>query len=425
MDVLLRGFTAALALAGCAGAPPRPATLSPSHEVANLHAFARLYGVVRWFHPSDAASTVDWDRFAIDGAHRVADAADPAALRRALDALFAPIAPTVKIVAAGEAFPDVPALHPASTTGLDVVAWQHRGFGDSIVPAGGYASKRLHRDRAVAVAGDLSVAVTQTIDATAYRGQRIRLRGKVRTADHGKRRLWLRVVRPDGSGFAENMSRRPVRSSAWTLGEIEGVVDADATQIRFGAAMSGVGTTWFDDFELAAQSANGEWHALAIRDSGFEASDLWASWHAGASSTPGPGEVASGWTATLDHQAPSSGAAALRLAPAMEALPDELFRETPRPGETVDIDLGSGLIARAPIALYSKDGQTLSPRPDRRRTERGCQRRYRCSQRADRLHDAVHRQEGDQARRLASVPRRLRAHDPGCAHDRRRHHRPR
>src|SRR4051812_46183506 len=27
-------------------------------RVSNLHAFARLYGAVRWFHPSDAASAI-------------------------------------------------------------------------------------------------------------------------------------------------------------------------------------------------------------------------------------------------------------------------------------------------------------------------------------------------------------------------------
>jgi hypothetical protein len=50
-------------------------------RVANLHTFARLYGVVRWFHPSDAAAAIDWDRFAIEGARRAIDASSASALR--------------------------------------------------------------------------------------------------------------------------------------------------------------------------------------------------------------------------------------------------------------------------------------------------------------------------------------------------------
>src|SRR5438477_12417733 len=85
-----------------------------SPRIANLHAFGRLYGVLRWFHPSDAAAVIDWDRFAVVGTRRVVDAPDARALRAALEELISPIAPTVHIVASGEPFPFESALHPAS-----------------------------------------------------------------------------------------------------------------------------------------------------------------------------------------------------------------------------------------------------------------------------------------------------------------------
>src|SRR6185503_18343722 len=118
----------AIATVACRGQTVRTTSLNSAtaRRVANLHAFARLYGVVRWFHPSDAAAAVDWDRFARDGAHRVVDAMDQRALRATLTELFAPIAPTMHIGGAGEQPPDVPTLHPASTAGLRVVAWQHQ-----------------------------------------------------------------------------------------------------------------------------------------------------------------------------------------------------------------------------------------------------------------------------------------------------------
>lgn len=35
---------------------------SVSREVANLTAFAKLYGHVKYFHPSDEAREIDWDK---------------------------------------------------------------------------------------------------------------------------------------------------------------------------------------------------------------------------------------------------------------------------------------------------------------------------------------------------------------------------
>src|ERR1043165_2381044 len=105
-------------------------TATITTRVYNLRAFARLYGVVRWFHPSDAASAINWERFAIEGTHRVLDATDGRALRGALAELISPIAPTVQI-ASEEKFIADPVSVPATTVGLELVAWEHLGYGDS------------------------------------------------------------------------------------------------------------------------------------------------------------------------------------------------------------------------------------------------------------------------------------------------------
>ena len=88
----------------------------------NLRAFARLYGYVRFFHPSDEAAALDWNAFAVHGAGRVRDAADAGALRGALRELFAPVAPYVQ-VEEGE----IPPPDPVPPDGARPVAWQHYG----------------------------------------------------------------------------------------------------------------------------------------------------------------------------------------------------------------------------------------------------------------------------------------------------------
>jgi len=355
MFILIVGAGAACQNGASAISPIASASTS---RIVNLHAFARLYGVVRWFHPSDAASSTDWDQFAVDGARQIINASNTRALRAGLVDLFAPIAPTVRVVIAGEHFPkDSPRPLPNSDSSLDVVYWQHKGYGDSTV-ASGYISKRRHREREVAVEGAPFAMYSQSIDAKPYQGLNIRLRGKLRTANHAQGRLWLRVDRGDSRVFYESMARRPVMSKTWRDAEIIGSVDATATRIVIGTLMAGSGTTWYDDIELAVQAEDGNWRVIKIQDGEFENLDALKSWHSGTSksNTDQPND---GWTAIVDHSEPASGASSLRVQRATTVLSHELFDANPVPDETVDIDLGSGLRARVPLALYSKAGHTL------------------------------------------------------------------
>ena len=64
---------------------------APQQEFDNAVAFARLYGVVRYFYPSDASASLDWNRFAIHGAKQVRGARDTKALQATLQGLFSPL----------------------------------------------------------------------------------------------------------------------------------------------------------------------------------------------------------------------------------------------------------------------------------------------------------------------------------------------
>ena len=41
-----------------------------TQQLENITAFNRLYGYVKYFHPSDEAAAIDWDKFAIYGTTR-------------------------------------------------------------------------------------------------------------------------------------------------------------------------------------------------------------------------------------------------------------------------------------------------------------------------------------------------------------------
>jgi SAM-dependent methyltransferase/C-terminal processing protease CtpA/Prc len=118
------------------------------NSLEHLRAFAKLYGYVKYFHPSDEAARIDWQRFAMHGAATVAGTSTRAELIAALQRLFTPICPTLLL--SGERFAvSASDTSPPRPPGLTLVAWQHRGDGLDL-PADNvgqprYESQRLNR----------------------------------------------------------------------------------------------------------------------------------------------------------------------------------------------------------------------------------------------------------------------------------------
>ncbi|MGG4397075.1 S41 family peptidase [Paenibacillus thiaminolyticus] len=111
-----------------------------NQELENVRAFAKLYGYVRFFHPSDENEKIDWNRFAIHGVSKVRAAKTKDELTATLGELFYPIAPTMNLTKQDKAIRLSP---PAQAKNL--TAWLHIGVGlkteNSI-----YKSLRLQSD---------------------------------------------------------------------------------------------------------------------------------------------------------------------------------------------------------------------------------------------------------------------------------------
>lgn len=138
------GFIVVLALvmAGIYFMPEKQAEVkvkktSVDRTIANVEAFGRLYGYVRYFHPSDEAASLDWNRFGIYGVGVVKTAQNEKELKTALEELFLPIAPTLSLYLVDEK----PSKNSVKKTDA-VIAWQHHG------PPGMYGS--LYKSKRVA-----------------------------------------------------------------------------------------------------------------------------------------------------------------------------------------------------------------------------------------------------------------------------------
>jgi hypothetical protein len=135
--------------AGAGEAPPRPLT---ERGLTSLVAFARLLGYVRYFHPSDQAAAANWGAFAAAAVAELDPMEPPppaqhdgAALATALQRLFAPLAPTLRVVPTGRRPPALDLGPPAGAAaeGLEVVGWRHIGLGSPIHPSI-FSSQRVH-----------------------------------------------------------------------------------------------------------------------------------------------------------------------------------------------------------------------------------------------------------------------------------------
>lgn len=110
--------------------PPRPLK---GRALDNLRAFARLFGYVRYFHPSDQSAAwqhEDWASFAIDCVRTLESAATPMEAAAELQRLFGPIASSVDVWAAGtDRSPRGARQAGAGRAPTHASRWCHRGVG--------------------------------------------------------------------------------------------------------------------------------------------------------------------------------------------------------------------------------------------------------------------------------------------------------
>ncbi len=334
-----------LAIAGVAVAVPLTAQ-TPQRDLDNTAAFARLYGVVRYFYPSDAAASLAWNRFAVHGVRQVRAAGTSAQLEAALKTLFSPLGPGIDI---GSTLPAAPA---PGTPDPSLIAWRYLGAGMDATTQGSqgpYKAKRTNRTIELPPAVDGVVTMTQTMPGESLRGKTIRLRASVRTVagpPPASATLWLRVDRPNQQmGFFDNMMNRPIRDASWREYTIEGPVADDATHVAFGMIVAGALSADFDAVTLEVKAAENVWSPIKIEDGGFEGSPSSGGFSRGGSAKMATVSRPSGQAPEGERYLHISGVA-------RPPVTVEIFNtDPPGRGAHVNIDLGAGLKARVRLAL--------------------------------------------------------------------------
>lgn len=218
-------------------------------QTQKLEDFAKLYGVVRYFHPSDEAAKTDWKAFATYAVKEIDKAKTQQEFEQKLQELFLPLAPSISFNGSYYQWPEN-AKYP--------VFWEHRGLGiDSNKKS--YYSERYNKtflDR-----GFKSVGINLT--ESALIGKKIKLTYEAQTIE-GKAYCFLKILDKNKKSinFATHQTN-PVVSETWTPKELLLEPNSNMNQITIGLIAKD-GNCNFRNFKLYYEETDLTWKEIQL-----------------------------------------------------------------------------------------------------------------------------------------------------------------
>ncbi|WP_082893739.1 S41 family peptidase [Rufibacter ruber] len=329
-------------------------------KIENLQAFAKLYGYVRYFHPSDEAATIDWDRFAIYGSQQVEGCKTPQELQNILIALFQPIAPTVRVYLDEEeiAF-NKHEITPPDLKKYKTIAWQHNGlgFGDKRSP---YKSLRTNRPVIYKSATSAYGQITHTLNATSLQGKKVIMKVRARVHEGmSTGQLFARTEKADKSvTWLRDQEKVVFSSKDWAFYEMKGTVPEDALTFTFGVLLKGEGDLWVDDVSIAVVSGETNQEIYHNDFSGEKKNKLPKSVTTGLTSSFAPERTGYSYT-VLQEPKQQEAWVSIKSNPGEKPVkPHFLFISHPQVGEYTVRSIGGGVKVMVPLALYGTTTQT-------------------------------------------------------------------
>ena len=235
----------------------------------NIYAFAKLYGYVRFFHPSDESSIIDWNKFAIYGTEQVKTAKSKSELKKILERLFLPIAPTMRLYFRDEKH-DFMDYSNQLKDSLRLVAWRHRGTG--LKTSFFYRSIRLNRYDPF---NNKINNVFQTIENLNVLPSYYKLSAKLRkdagnAMSYGK--LFINATSIHGISASDtSIQQKPENNNTWETYEIFGSFTDTVRDIMIGVEFEGKGILYFDDIKLSIMNnITQQWTLIPVLNGDFE-----------------------------------------------------------------------------------------------------------------------------------------------------------
>jgi len=293
-----------------------------TRKIENLKAFSKLYGYVRYFHPSDEAASIDWNKFLYYGIEQVAIAKDSADLKTTLDSLFLPIAPSIDIFFAGETPGEFDQAE--NIDDLILVSWQHRGVRADPNPL--YKSIRLGR---IDWRLYSSFGIFQNAQMFDYGNRRFELSAKVRTSENSKGEIVITGYSPDTGKYYSKAGT--FDNEDWEQFILEDEFGEGLSTFVLTIRLKEKGKIFIDDLEFQLEQSEDNLQPFSI-----SYDPIWQS----------------NGLAFKYNIEKSENKTSIVIQSAEEFEYNSLFKEHGKGHELITKELGSGIKCRFPIALY-------------------------------------------------------------------------
>ena len=234
-------------------------------------AFAKAYGYIKYFHPSDEAALLDWDLFAVHSSEQVLKSSD---LQKTLETLFLPIAPAIHFHEIGDKSISKIGLNTGDES-LPDIYWQHVGNGKgSVGPF--YKSARVNRPaRVLPNSRNDFGSIRKNISITKLAGKEITYSAMIRPGATftGRAYLEIRFKKENSDWKSLTSSGQSIEKNRWNQHSISTLIPKHLERgIIYVVNVSQSGSVDYDEIELKYKE-DGEWYDLALSNSNFDMPD--------------------------------------------------------------------------------------------------------------------------------------------------------
>ena len=302
-----------------------------NNKIENLEVFAKLYGYVRYFHPSDEADSINWNKFLYYGIEQVSAVLNETELKQVLENLFLPIAPTMDIYSTKDK-PE-PLTPNIKTDDKVLVTWQHRGIG--ISANSNYKSIRLGRTDIA----DLNSNIGTELPIRDYSNKKYKLFIKGEADENSLAKVEIFSIT---SSYSETVYSKIIKSDDWNKVILKGEFPDDTKNIYVSIGLIGEGSIKVDDLELLLFNGEGNSETLLTTHNNWKSEENGSGiydWYI----------YGFGYTYEIEKE---NNIAYLRIQSRGEIIPGSLFEKHANTDDMILRNLGKGISCRIPIALY-------------------------------------------------------------------------
>lgn len=316
-----------------------------SQKVQNIETFARLYGYARWFHPSDEAQEIDWDKFAMLGVQKVENIKSTEELKDTLYQLFAPIVQGLQIYETNKPEKFNSDILLSSDTNAKLVAWQHYGVYLS-ERSNIYKSVRVNKNK-IDINRDGAIVCKAMMNPSNLQGKEVKLSGyiKVKNQDKGSVKLFIQYFLQNDNKIHDTI----VESNDWKKHELAVTIPEQSVAVAYGLWIVGNSEFLADDFEFLVNNG-GKWEVADTVNLGFENGKI-------------DDSQADDWKTTkmqncsfeVTDKDSHSGKYSLKLT---YNFTGKIFDRIPQFGEFIREPIGNNLTCVVPLTLLTNDTTT-------------------------------------------------------------------